>query len=68
MARTPAQAVQNGGGLSLLAAALSYVRPAEPVRFRHRWEQYASLRLATATPPCWPAMTSTAGSSASRSR
>ena len=45
MARTPAQAVQNGGGLSLLAAALGYVRLAEPVRFRHRWEQHASLRL-----------------------
>ena len=39
------QAVENGGGLSLLAAALGYVRLAEPVRFRHRWEQHASLRL-----------------------
>ena len=39
------QAVENGGGLSLLAAALGYVRLAEPVRFRHRWEQQASLRL-----------------------
>ena len=39
------QAVQNGGGLSLLAAALGYVRLAEPVRFRYRWEQHASLRL-----------------------
>jgi conjugative relaxase-like TrwC/TraI family protein len=39
------QAVENGGGLSLLAAALGYVRLAEPVRFRHPWEQQASLRL-----------------------
>ena len=39
------QAVENGGGLSLLAEALGYVRLAEPVRFRHQWEQQASLRL-----------------------
>ena len=39
------QAVENGGGLSLLADALGYVRLAEPVRFRHGWEQHASLRL-----------------------
>jgi hypothetical protein len=39
------QAVQNGGGMSLLAAALGYVRLAEPVRFRAAWEQAASLRL-----------------------
>ena len=39
------QAVENGGGLALLAGALGYVRLAEPVRFRHRWEQQASLRL-----------------------
>ena len=39
------QAVENGGGMSLLAAALGYVRLAEPVRFRHDWEQHASLRL-----------------------
>ena len=39
------QAVENGGGMSLLAAALGYVRLAEPVRFRHAWEQHASLRL-----------------------
>ena len=30
------QAVENGGGMSLLADALGYVRLAEPVRFRHR--------------------------------
>ena len=39
------QAVQNGGGMSLLAGALGYARLAEPVRFRHAWEQAASLRL-----------------------
>jgi hypothetical protein len=39
------QAVQSGGGMSLLAEALGYARLAEPVRFRHQWEQAASLRL-----------------------
>jgi hypothetical protein len=39
------QAVENGGGMSLLAAALGYARLAEPVRFRAPWEQAASLRL-----------------------
>jgi hypothetical protein len=39
------QAVENGGGMSLLAGALGYARLAEPVRFRSRWEQVASLRL-----------------------
>ena len=39
------QAVQNGGGMSLLADRLGYVRLAEPVRFREPWEQAASLRL-----------------------
>ena len=39
------QAVENGGGMSLLAGALGYVRLAEPVRFRNDWEQHASLRL-----------------------
>ena len=39
------QAVENGGGMSLLAGALGYVRLAEPVRFRNEWEQQASLRL-----------------------
>ena len=31
--------------MSLLAARLGYARLAEPVRFRHAWEQAASLRL-----------------------
>jgi hypothetical protein len=39
------QAVQNGGGMSLLASRLGYVRLAEPVRFRAAWERAASLRL-----------------------
>ena len=39
------QAVQNGGGMALLASALGYARLAEPVRFRAAWEQAASLRL-----------------------
>ena len=39
------QAVENGGGMSLLAQTLGYARLAEPVRFRDPWEQAASLRL-----------------------
>ena len=39
------QAVESGGGMSLLAGRLGYVKLAEPVRFRNRWEQAASLRL-----------------------
>ena len=39
------QAVENGGGMSLLASTLGYARLAEPVRFRSQWEQQASLRL-----------------------
>ena len=39
------RAVENGGGMSLLATRLGYARLAEPVRFRNRWEQHASLRL-----------------------
>ena len=39
------QAVENGGGMSLLADALGYVRLTEPVRFQAAWEQDASLRL-----------------------
>src|SRR6202008_335924 len=39
------QAVQNGGGMSLPAARIGYVRLAQPVRFRAVWEQAATLRL-----------------------
>jgi conjugative relaxase-like TrwC/TraI family protein len=41
------QAVENGGGMSLLAGALGYVQLAEPIRFRADWERGASLRLRT---------------------
>jgi AAA domain/TrwC relaxase len=39
------QAVENGGGMALLASRLGYVQLAEPARFRAGWEQAASLRL-----------------------
>src|SRR5271156_4430693 len=39
------QAVQNGGGMSLLADRLGYVRLAEPVRVHAAWERAASQRL-----------------------
>jgi conjugative relaxase-like TrwC/TraI family protein len=39
------QAVQSGGGMSLLGSRLGYARLAEPVRFRESWERAASLRL-----------------------
>jgi AAA domain/TrwC relaxase len=39
------QAIENGGGMSLLAGVLGYVQLAEPVRFRAEWERAASLRL-----------------------
>ena len=39
------QAVENGGGMALLASRLGHVQLAAPVRFRAGWEQAASLRL-----------------------
>ena len=60
------QAVENGGGMSLLADVLGYARLAEPARFPAAWER-AALAIydcATATPPCWPTTTSTAASTA----
>ena len=39
------QAVENGGGMSLLADALGHARLAEPARFTAEWERGASLRL-----------------------
>jgi hypothetical protein len=39
------QAVQNGGGMSLLAGRAGYVQLTEPVRFKAGWERAASLRL-----------------------
>ena len=44
------QAVENGGGMSLLADTLGYARLAEPVRLREPWEQAASLRLRDGDP------------------
>jgi AAA domain/TrwC relaxase len=39
------QPVEDGGGMTLLAAALGYARLAVPVRFIAPWERAASLRL-----------------------
>jgi AAA domain len=39
------QAVESGGGMSLLAATLGYARLTEPTRFAAAWERAASLRL-----------------------
>ena len=39
------QAIENGGGMALLASTLGHARLAQPVRFRAAWEQDASLRL-----------------------
>ena len=39
------QAVENGGGMALLARDLGYVQLAIPVRFEAGWERDASLRL-----------------------
>ena len=63
------QAVESGGGLSLLAEGLGFVQLTEPVRFRERWNRRPACGCAPGTPPCWPSMTSTPGSSAgTRSR
>src|SRR5215510_3328879 len=39
------QAVENGGGASLITRAQGYVQLPEPVRFREQWERAASLGL-----------------------
>jgi hypothetical protein len=63
------QAVENGGGMSLLAAALGYVQLAEPVRFPTTGNSTPACGCTTGTAPCWPIMTSMAASSAgTRSR
>ena len=63
------QAVENGGGMSLLADALGYARLAEPARFPTGGNRPPACGCAPGTPRCWPSMTSTAGSSAAnRSR
>jgi hypothetical protein len=58
------QAVENGGGLSLLAGALGFAQLAEPVRFRAAWEQAASLRLRAEDTTVLAATTSTPESAA----
>ena len=45
------QAVENGGGMTLLADQLGYMQLAEPARFRASWEQAASLRLRAGDAP-----------------
>ena len=63
------QAVENGGGMSLLAGALAM--PGSPNRSGSAAGGNGKLACgsATATPPCWPSTSSTAGSSAAtRSR
>ena len=57
------QAVENGGGMSLLADALGYAQLTDPVRFQAAWEQAASLRLRQGDTSVLASMTSTAGSS-----
>ena len=64
------QAVENGGGMSLLAERprLRPPRRAGPVP-RRLGTGTPACGCATATPPCWPSTTSTPGSTAaSRSR
>jgi hypothetical protein len=39
------QAVENGGGASLITRTQGYVQLPEPVRFREEWERSASLGL-----------------------
>ncbi len=39
------QAVENGGGMDLLARKLGHVQLSEAWRFRHAWEAEASMRL-----------------------
>ena len=59
------QAVENGGGMSLLAGALGLrpARRADPVP-RRLGTSTPACGCATATPPCWPTTTSTAASPA----
>ena len=64
------QAVENGGGMSLLAGA-ARLRPARRTRPvpRTPGNRPPACGCATATPACWPSTTSTAASSAAtRSR
>ena len=60
------QAVENGGGMSLLADALGYAQLTDPVRSgsKRSGNRRPAFGCATATPACWPSTTSTGGSSA----
>ena len=63
------QAVENGGGMSLLASTLGCARLADPSGSAASGNSKLACGSATATPACWPSTTSTAASSgASRSR
>ena len=59
------QAVENGGGMSLLADALGLrpARRASPVPAA-TGNSRPACGCTTGTPPCWPSTTSTAASSA----
>ena len=63
------QAVENGGGMSLLAAASAMPGWPNPSGSAPPGNKPPACGCATATPPCSPSTTSTAGSSAAtRSR
>ena len=58
------QAVENGGGMSLLAGVLGYVQLAEPSGSAPSGSGWPACACATAMCRCWPTTTSTAGSKA----
>jgi ATP-dependent exoDNAse (exonuclease V) alpha subunit len=63
------QAVENGGGMSLLASTFGYARLAQPAGSAPPGNSKRACGCATGIPPCSPNMTAMAGSSAaSRSR
>jgi hypothetical protein len=56
------QAVENGGGMSLLAQTLGYARLARPYASAANGNSRPACACATAMSPCWPSTTSTAAS------
>ena len=58
------EAVENGGGMTLLADQLGYMQLAEPVRFRAGWSRPPACGCAPAMLRWWPTTTSTAGPAA----
>ena len=63
------QAVENGGGMTLLATPSDTSSSPSRSGSAPAGSRPPACGCAPATPPCWPSMTSTAGSSAaSRSR